>query len=126
MILVSELYQPSRNQIFVNDETDNAVSLFEVSGTNYVPGFGGSGRKLLANKSLLTNSGTHKEEFHFDNISWFNLNLGLVLIGGAVIIREVTDDTDSLLVMFRSNGLPVRVPGAEFRIEVDINGYFTF
>ena len=119
MMLVSPDYVPTRTHTTVDDGTITCPSEFEVTGTGYVSGFGGSGRKLLANKSFVNDTTGHKTRFFFDTLSWTGLNVGLV--GGAILITEEgTSDLTAQLIAYRSSGgFPQDLLGDELQLMLD-------
>ena len=68
----------------------------ELSGTGYTGGFGGSGRKTLASKTITVN-GTHIE-FDAADVVWAAINAGT--FGGLIVAKEVTNDAGSPIVSF--------------------------
>lgn len=89
----------------------------EVSGTGYVGGFGGSGRKALATKTLTEDDANDRAVFDALDITWTAPN-GFT-VDAAIIIEERTTDADSLLVMYidtASPGFPVTMDGTDFKI----------
>ena len=72
----------------------------ELTVTGYTGGFGGAGRKTLANKAV-TKDDTNDYAI-FDNtadITWTALGSGET-IAAAIVIKEVTADTDSYLICY--------------------------
>lgn len=125
MMLVSTIYSPDPTQQFIDSGGSNTVKAAEISGTGYAHGFGGSGRKLLTGKEFVTDSLLHREEYHFDDVSWAGLNVGLTMVGGCILVLEVgTSDQTSLLIAFRGNGFPQTTTGTELRISNDTHGFF--
>lgn len=52
------------------------TSLQEYNGTNYVPGFAGAGRKVLANQAVTGSfAGSHRANFDCDDLVWTALGL---------------------------------------------------
>lgn len=96
-MLVDATYAPDRDDDFVSDALHNAAG-HELSGTGYVGGFGGSGRKTLASKTITESDANDRAEFAAANVTWTALNAGT--IGGIVLIKEVTNDAASLLIAF--------------------------
>lgn len=126
-MLVTPDYLPDPSQEFVDDGTISAASEFEISGTGYIDGFGGGGRKLLANKQLVEDDSFAVVRYIFDDLSWLGLNAGIV--GGIVLILESgTSDATSRLIAYRnSGGLPQLTDGSEFRVLINQTlGFFNF
>ena len=55
-MLVTNGYIPDQNQAFVDNGTIISPNQFEVTGTGYIGGFAGSGRKTIANQSVVRDS----------------------------------------------------------------------
>lgn len=93
VMLVDASYSYSAAHKFASD-----VSANELSGTGYAGGFAGSGRKTLTTKALNEDAPNNRIEFDFDDVTWSAINAGT--IGGAVLLREITNDAASLLIGF--------------------------
>lgn len=78
---------------FVND-----IAASEFAGTNYTGGFGGAGRKALANRTVTTDNTNERSEFDHDDILWTALGGAANPVVMAVIVREVTNDAASNLI----------------------------
>jgi hypothetical protein len=115
VLLVTSGYTPDKDHDFVND-----VASFEVAGTGYVGGFGGAGRKAIANRTVVADLANDRAELDGDDISWASLNVGA--IAGAVIFRERTADSDSELIAFVDSGFPVTSSGTDFLIAWNSEG----
>jgi hypothetical protein len=77
----------------------NQVSASELSGTGYVGGFGGAGRKALASKTITEDDTNDRGTYDAaDPSAWTGLNAGT--IGGVIVIKENTTDADSDLLAF--------------------------
>lgn len=86
---------------YVFDPDDDFISQIvahEVSGTGYTGGFGGSGRKTLASKTVTINDSLDRAVIDADDVLWTSLNVGTV--AAAVIVKENTFDGDSLLISY--------------------------
>lgn len=70
----------------------------ELSGTGYTGGFGGSGRKTMANKTFGVNHSTDRGFMDCDDPSWAGINAGT--IGCIAIVKEITDDSLSLPIAY--------------------------
>lgn len=89
VMLVDDTYVFDRTEANIGDIVDD-----EVSGTGYTGGFGGAGRKTLANKAVAT-SGT-EIVLNADAVQWDGIDVGN--IDGAVLVKEVTNDADSIVI----------------------------
>jgi hypothetical protein len=94
VILVTSSYTYDADHDFANDVSGNELS---VSG--YTGGFGGAGRKTLANKSMADDTTNNRIEFDADDLTWTALGAGQTL-GGAVLVKEITNDAASEIIAF--------------------------
>jgi hypothetical protein len=79
-----------------NNSTDPSFN--EIVATNYTGGFGGSGRKTLTITSQ-ENDTNNRADYAIADVTWTALGGGTNdTIGGAIIIKEGTNDTDSRLI----------------------------
>ncbi len=95
VMLLTSAYTPVATANFVSD-----VSAFELSGTGYVAGFGGAGRKSLTGKTFTEDDAGGTATFDADNLTWTTITAGT--FQHAAIIKEVTTDADSLVICFVS------------------------
>lgn len=82
------------------DPDDNFISDLtgELSGTGYVAGFGGSGRKTLQGKSFTEDDATDYAYLDGNDLVWVAINAGTA--AAAVLVREMSSDADSVLLAF--------------------------
>jgi hypothetical protein len=93
VMLVNASYSYNADHDFIDDVVAN-----ELSGTGYTGGFGGSGRKTTASKTILEDTANDRVEYDFADIVWTGINAGT--IGGAIIVKEITNDASSPLIAF--------------------------
>lgn len=87
-------YTPNKDHEFVSD-----VVASEAAGTGYTGGFGGAGRKALANKTIEDDLTNDRVLFKADNPSaWTGLNLSNGSIAYVIVFGEVTSDAASPLL----------------------------
>lgn len=105
-VLVASSYTPNRDHDFLSDVT-------EITGASgYTGGFGGSGRKTLASKTLTVDDANDRFVFDAADVSYGALGTGPT-IGGQVLAKEVTNDAASPIIAFNgctntpTNGSPV-------------------
>lgn len=94
IMLFNSSYTPDKDHDFVSSITSGTSK--ELSGTGYTAGFGGSGRKTLASRAITRDDTADKVYFDAADVTYTALNAGT--IGGAAIIKEVTSDSDSIIV----------------------------
>ena len=81
-----------------NDATDPSFN--EIVATNYTVGFSGAGRKTVTITSGV-NDTNNRADFAIADVTWTALGGGTNdTIGGAILIEERTNDTDSRLIAF--------------------------
>jgi hypothetical protein len=71
------------------------VNSWELSGTGYIGGFGGSGRKILSGKAVVEGASSY---FDANDLPWIDIQAGIT--AGAVLLKERATDADSPLVAF--------------------------
>lgn len=99
----------------------------EITGTGYVRGFGGAGRKTLTSNTAYVNTALHRAEMKSAGVvTWTGLNAGT--IAAFIIIKENTSDADSLLVAYIDaasiSTLPLVTNGSDVSITFDATGVF--
>lgn len=94
VMLVSPSYVFNNDHNFVSEINAN-----EIGAANYVPGFGGAGRLALTNKTITEDDTNDWAIFDADDMYWPLIGAG-ANIGGAALIKEVTSDSDSILISF--------------------------
>jgi hypothetical protein len=98
LMLVTAAYVPSPDHDFVS-----SASAYELSGTGYVDGFNGSGRKVLAYTSstpdeVLVDDTNDYAALRADNVVWSAIDAGTAQ--AALLIKEETSDSDSPLIAY--------------------------
>ena len=122
VMLVTSSYVANRDNDFVDAGGANDPIDHELSGTGYGAGFGGSGRKTLANKAFSEDDPNDRGEF--DNtldLTWTAINAGTA--AAAIVYRHNTADTDSVLIAYiDSGGFPIVTNGGDLSINWDAQG----
>jgi hypothetical protein len=96
VMLVNTSYTPDPDHNFVSSITGGTSK--ELSGTGYVAGFAGSGRKTLSSKQVTQDDTNNIGFFDAADVTWTGINAGT--IGGIAVIKEVTSDSDSPILVF--------------------------
>lgn len=94
VMLVGSGYTPDADHALVSDITGGTSK--ELSGTGYTSGFGGSGRKTLANKAVVKDNTNDLAYFDADDVTWSAIDAGTVAY--IAVVKEVTDDAHSPLL----------------------------
>lgn len=102
IMLVSDSYTFNKNHTVIdngaNDGTD--PSFCELSATNYTGGYGGGGRKT-ATVTRTVNTTAGRIEYAIDDVTWTSLGgASNDTIGGAILVKEITNDAASRLIAF--------------------------
>lgn len=132
VMLVNNNYTEAQTHQFVAAGGANDPDDAEITATNYTRGYGGAGRKTLANgnKTLTVNSGSSRVEFDYNlDLTWTALG-GAVndTIYGAILIKEGTaDDTTSrLIAYFDFSAQPVPTNGGDVSLAWNSAGILHF
>jgi hypothetical protein len=115
VMLVTSGYTFNRDHDFAS-----AVSS-ELSGTGYVGGFGGSGRKTLASKTITEDDTNDRAVYDAADSVWTAINAGTA--AGAIIIKEGTSDADTELICFL-DGASVVTNGGDVTLVYPSTGAF--
>lgn len=76
---------------------DDLTTLDEYDGSGYI-------RKALASEAVAQDDANNRGEFTADPVTWSSLGVGTRQAVAAVLIRHVTDDTDSILIAYIDSG----------------------
>jgi hypothetical protein len=104
VMFVTASYVANRDHVFV-EEGVNDANQHEIVCTGYTGGFAGAGRKSLASKTITQDDPNDRVVFDAADFTggttWSSLGNGTnATIAGAIVIKEVTADTDSLLICY--------------------------
>lgn len=95
------------------------VNTWELSGTGYVGGFGGSGRKTVASKTFAHNV-SHEAYMDCTDPVWSAINAGTIHAIG--VFKLGTADNDSLFVGAYTLAADVTTNGGDWTYQVAANG----
>lgn len=101
IMLVGTGYTPDRDHDFIGSGAGTPGGE-ELTATNYTGGFGGASRLTLTGKSFTLSDADDWSVFDAtDPVIWPSLGNGVNdTAAGAIIIKEITSDADSLLIVF--------------------------
>jgi len=121
--LSTNVHVPNKDDTFLDDAgTDDFVD-GELSGTGYVGGFGGSGRKVIGTKTLAYDAANDRVVFDGGDVTWTAINAGTA--AQATILKEGTANTNSpCLCNVDAGGFPVTTNGGDLTIQWDAAGIF--
>lgn len=120
VMLVDPSYVPDKDHDFVSSITGAPSK--ELTGTGYVAGFGGAGRKTLASKTVTKDNGADVAYFDAADVTWAGITAGTV--GFAVVIKEVTSDADSPILAVVDITPDVGTAGNDYTIQWPADGLF--
>jgi len=119
VILLTSSYTPNKDHQFVSD-----VNTYELNGTGYANGYGGSGRKSLASKAIGKNDSTDKAYFDAADSSWTAITAGTAAY--AVLCKEITADSSSPIICCVDISPDVATNGGDYTIQWDSAGIITW
>lgn len=102
LMLVDTGYTFDPDHTVIDNGANNGTdpSFNEISATNYAGGFGGGGRKTVTITSQANNT-NNRADYALADVTWSSLGgVSNDTIGGAILIKENTNDTDSRLICF--------------------------
>lgn len=108
---------------YVPISTDGAVSAltaFEVTGTGYTGGYGGSGRKTLASKTVTAATASDQARLDAADLTWTSLDAGQVGYVALIVESGGSDATSTVVAVI---SLPVTLTdGSDFPVLWPENG----
>ncbi len=94
MLLVDDTHVPEPDDDFIS----TSIAADELSGSGYVGGFNGSGRKTIASKVFSTDDANDRAEMTADPVTWLAIDAGTAAT--AILVKEVSADSDSIPIAF--------------------------
>lgn len=105
----------AKGDAFVNTITDPTSK--ELVATNYTGGFSGAGRKTLAAKAINEDTTNNRAVFDASDVTWTAIGGATNdTIGSAVVIKEITNDGASPLLIHLYINPAVTTNGGDFTI----------
>lgn len=121
VMLVTSSYVANENDDFVEEGVDDANE-HELSGTGYVAGFAGSGRKTLSAKVFTEDDPNNRGEFD-DTADIVFTAISAGTAAAAIVYRHNTADTDSVLIAYiDTGGFPVVTNSGDLTIQWNAEG----
>jgi hypothetical protein len=124
VMLVTSVYTPNRDHDFVDAGGASDPIDAELSGTGYVGGLGGAGRKTLTTKTFSEDDANDRGEMDCDDITWTAINAGTA--AAAIVIREGGSDAASELIAYIDSGFPKTTNGGDLTLQINAEGLFWF
>ena len=98
VMLVKAEYVEDRDDQYIDDGGANDPIDEEISGgTGYTGGWGGSGRKVLASKTITIDLGNDRSDFDAADITWTAIDT-TTEPASLLVVEETTNDAASLLI----------------------------
>ena len=90
----------------------------EITGTGYVAGWSGSGRKVLNTPTITIDKANDRAYADSVDLTWTALNADVGTPSQAVMLEErATDDTNTRLVVHWDSGFPVTPNGGDVTLQ---------
>jgi len=99
-MLVTSQYSPARTDLVVDAGGANDAVDAEINVTSYTRGWGGSGRKSLASKTIVVDQANNRAEFSAGNLTWTTLGSGATIAAMVLIKEGASNDTTSRLIAY--------------------------
>lgn len=118
VILLGSGYTPSKDHNFISDLGAN-----ELSGTGYTGGFGGSGRKTLASKTITQDDANDLAVMDAADVTYTAINAGTAAY--AAIAKEITSDAASPVIGIVDISPDIVTNGGDLTVQWGANGIFS-
>ncbi len=129
VMLVTSSYTADRDDDVVDAGGANDPVDHEIVATDYTRGWGGAGRKALANKSITEVDASDRVEFDADDLTggttWSGIGNGAnAAIAAAIVIKEggANDTTSRLIAYLDTNNLTTN--NSDVDLTFDASGVF--
>lgn len=100
VMAVTSSYSADRDDDVVDAGGANDAVDHEISVSGYTGGWGGSGRKTLANPAVTADKTNDRAEFDADDFTWSALGAGATIAALIVIKEGGANDTTSRLIAY--------------------------
>jgi len=122
VMLVNSTYTPNADDLVVDAGGASDAIDAEITATNYTGGFAGAGRKALGGKAWAQDDANDRAEFDANDLTWSAIGgAANDTIVGAIIIKEITDDTQSRLIAYIDHA-DTTTNGGDFTIQWNAEG----
>jgi len=122
VMLVTSSYVANADNDVVDAAGANDPIDHELTGTGYVAGWGGAGRKTLASKTIVVDKPNNRSEFDAADLQWASINAGIA--AAAIIIKEggANDTTSRLIAYIDTGGFPISTNGGNLDVTWNAEG----
>lgn len=119
--LSSSTHAENKDDTLLDDGSADDFSSGELSGSGYVAGFAGAGRKTVGSKTLAYDSANDRVEFDGADVSWTAIDAGTA--AQLTLLREVTNDAGSPpIANVDTGGFPVVTNGGDVTVQWNAEG----
>lgn len=120
MLIDSVSYAADKDDDLVDAGGANDAVDHEPTGTGYTGGYGGSGRKTLASRTITINKTNDRAEFDTADVSWTGIDVGT--IQQALVVKEdhlgvSGNDTETRLISHHDTNFPVTTNGGDLTVQ---------
>lgn len=124
MLLDDGAWAQTRDSDFISAGGANDADDRELNGvTNYTRGFGGAGRKTIANKVFSEDDANDRGELDCDDVVYTALgDTGQGNVGRALLVKENTSDADSEIIANYDTGFPKTLNGGNLTLQINAEG----
>jgi hypothetical protein len=99
-ILVNSTYTAARTDLVADAGGSNDVVDAEINVTGYSRGWGGTGRKALASKTVAVDQANNRAEFDAADLTWTGLGSGATIAAMVLVKEGVANDTTTRLIAY--------------------------
>jgi hypothetical protein len=124
-VLVNSTYTAARSDLVADAGGANDVVDAEINVTNYTRGWGGSGRKSLASKTVTVNQANNRAEFDAADQTWTALGSGATIAAMVLVKEGVSNDTTTRLIAYL-DPTDVSTNGGDITFVFDSTGLINF
>lgn len=122
MGLSTSVHVPNKDDALLDEGGADDFVDGELSGTGYVAGFGNSGRKTLASKTVTKDTATDRVKMSSANVTWTAINAGTIV--QATILKEITNDAASKPIANCELASSQATNGGDITLSPGTNGWF--
>lgn len=115
VMLVTASYVADRDNDFIEEGVNDAEE-HELEGTGYAGGFGNSGRKVLASKTIILDKGADRADFDAADVVWTGIDAGTP--SQMLCVTELTSDVLSVLLSHHDTNFPVVTNGGDLTVTI--------
>ncbi len=117
VMLCTSVYSANRDDDVVDASGSSDPIDAELTGTGYTAGWGGSGRKTLASKTITVDKVNDRSAFDAADVTWTAINAGTA--AQMLSIKEGgANDTTSRLISHHDTNFPVVTNGGDLTVAI--------